>query len=96
MKIDTTEVKGVWLLTKRWSLSYWPPKAWKPLSVREGQRGWTGRFGTVALSRRRDVQRTEKHLPSKEDPPFEVDKNRVLSTLWGPGHPMLRSQVQER
>jgi hypothetical protein len=80
VKVDTTEVDGVWILTKRWSLSYWPPKAWKPLSIREGRRGRSGRLGAVSLRRRPDPT---------QDPPFQVDRNRVLETLWTEDHPML-------
>lgn len=85
MKIDLTEVEGLWVLTKRWSLSYWPPKAWKPLSVRSGQRGLCGRLGAVSIERRRDSRR-------HEPPPFEVDKGKLYGTLWASDHPLLEQR----
>jgi hypothetical protein len=43
---------GFWLVTRRWDVSYWAPRAWKPLSVREGwdgsRKGW---WGAVRVTR---------------------------------------------
>jgi hypothetical protein len=64
MKIDPHDTSGLWLLTKRWSFSYWPPKAWKPLSVREGHRGWGGALVRCRLA----VDATRRLIPADELP----------------------------
>lgn len=51
MRLRTIGPAGVWLTGKRWSLSYWPPRAWKPLSIREGWQGRSGWWGALRFTR---------------------------------------------